>query len=408
MWSCVGVQGERDVDRDRRARAGRGKPQPRAAGGPLDEQTVGARDPLRKIYLEITSRCNLDCRMCIRRSWETPDSTMSPATFEALMAQLERIPSLQTINFGGFGEPTIHPHFFEFLARVKAAGLCAEVVTNGVRLDGPASERLIDLEVDRLIVSVDGTDGGGVFHASADHGVPAHLRELYRMKRRRGTGRPEVTIGFVASRRNIHLLPSLKRRAAELGFSSILVTNLVPHTAELADEILYAHWTTTNRDSGARPRSPVVDLPRMDPRSAGAAVIEQLQVAGTHLRVCGNDFSGGRMWCRFVNEGYLAIAPDGRVAPCLPLLHTYSYYFRGELRRMRAWHVGNLHDRELGELWNAAAYREFRERVRRFEFSPCIDCGSCELRASNEQDCYGNGFPSCGECLWAAGLVQCP
>lgn len=33
------------------------------------------------------------------------------------------------------------------------------------------------------------------------------------------------------------------------------------------------------------------------------------------------------------------------------------------------------------------------EKVRRFEFSPCIDCGGCELPESNEGDCFANGFP---------------
>lgn len=37
-----------------------------------------------------------------------------------------------------------------------------------------------------------------------------------------------------------------------------------------------------------------------------------------------------------------------------------------------------------------------------------IDCGGCDLRESNEEDCFGDESPRCGECLWAAGLVQCP
>ena len=112
--------------------------------------------------------------------------------------------------------------------------------------------------------------------------------------------------------------------------------------------------------------------------------------------------------CRFVNEGCVAIAPDGRVSPCLPLLHTYSYYFRGDRRHIRPWYVGNINKTSLMDIWNAGEYRAFRGRVRDFVFSPCIDCGSCELRESNEEDCYGNIHPCCGECLWAAGLVQCP
>ena len=89
-------------------------------------------------------------------------------------------------------------------------------------------------------------------------------------------------------------------------------------------------------------------------------------------------------------------------------MHTYAYYFRGRRRRIRAYRAGNVNETPLGAIWSAEAYRRFRDRVRRFTFSPCLDCGGCDLRASNEDDCYANGFPTCGECLWAAGVIRCP
>jgi len=26
----------------------------------------------------------------------------------------------------------------------------------------------------------------------------------------------------------------------------------------------------------------------------------------------------------------------------------------------------------------------------------------------NEEDCFANPFPTCGGCLWAMGVIQCP
>jgi hypothetical protein len=46
--------------------------------------------------------------------------------------------------------------------------------------------------------------------------------------------------------------------------------------------------------------------------------------------------------------------------------------------------------------------------VQRFDFSPCAYCGGCDLSKGNETDCIGNTFPTCGGCLWAQGIVQCP
>ena len=55
-----------------------------------------------------------------------------------------------------------------------------------------------------------------------------------------------------------------------------------------------------------------------------------------------------------------------------------------------------------------AAYEAFRSKVREFHFSPCTICGHCSHVEGNEEDCYGNAFPTCGGCLWAEGLIQCP
>ena len=73
---------------------------------------------------------------------------------------------------------------------------------------------------------------------------------------------------------------------------------------------------------------------------------------------------------------------------------------------MLRWEVGRLPDESLAAVWAKPDYVAFRERVRRFDFPPCTDCG-CELAESNEEDCLGNPHPTCGDCLWARGVVRC-
>jgi len=366
-------------------------------------------DQLRKVYLEITTECNLDCKMCIRHVWQEDCRSMARETFDTIIGQFRSIPTVQTVQFGGFGEPTAHPRFLEFLRAVKEEGLRAELVTNGIGLTDQVVERLIDLELDQLVVSLDQASGSGdgvLHHEPAP--VRQNLRNLYRMKFLRDAAKPKVAIEFVATTANIDELPEVKRLALSLGFDRILVTNLVPHTAELCDQILYQHWTTARGDVRPSTWNPAVDLPRLDAWSKASAVVERLQRAGSNVAILGSPLGGEGIRCRFVTEGRAAIDPDGNVSPCVALLHNYEYFFRGQKRRMRAYWVGNTSQRPLEELWHDASYQRLRERVRRWDFSPCIDCGGCELRESNETDCFGNEFPCCGECLWAAGIVQCP
>ncbi|HUS91020.1 MAG TPA: radical SAM protein [Phycisphaerae bacterium] len=379
---------------------------------PAGEAAPAADDgiPPRKLYVELTTECNLDCAMCIRSSWRSPGGTMPAETFARLLEQLGALPELRTINLSGFGEPMAHPAFFEFVAQAKAAGLAVEVITNGTLLDEDASGRLIDLGLDRLVVSVDGIapDASRGLHDGTFPQVAEALRRLHHMRLSRQVARPEVGIEFVATRRNIHELPQLRTLGLMLGFGSILVTNVIPHTPELAEQTLYERHSTACRPRRATPANPVVDLPLLDANSPAGEAVEHLRGVGASLRVNGAAVSGIGPRCRFVTEGRLAVRWDGQVSPCLALLHDHTYFFRRRPRSVRAYPLGNVNEVPLAAIWAAEEYRAFRDRVRRWEFSPCIDCGACDLRDSNARDCTEGPFPRCGECLWAAGIVQCP
>ena len=69
-------------------------------------------DELKRLYIEPTSRCNLRCAMCFRNSW-IGESTgdMNEKTFRAVMEHLPA--SVDTIFFGGMGEPLAHARIVE-------------------------------------------------------------------------------------------------------------------------------------------------------------------------------------------------------------------------------------------------------------------------------------------------------
>jgi MoaA/NifB/PqqE/SkfB family radical SAM enzyme len=107
-------------------------------------------DPLTKLYVEITTACNLDCQMCVRRVWQEPFGSMSLATFEGLMAQLGQFSSPPTVHLSGYGEPMVHRDFLEIVRQAKAIGARVEVTTNGMLLSADRAMALIDLNLDSL------------------------------------------------------------------------------------------------------------------------------------------------------------------------------------------------------------------------------------------------------------------
>jgi len=124
-------------------------------------------------------------------------------------------------------------------------------------------------------------------------------------------------------------------------------------------------------------------------------------IMGTPLRIKEN-------YCRFVQEGIAFVRWDGEVCPCMALLHENTVYQQYSKRRVRPCSYGNTNEKNLLEIWGNENYAAFRQRVIDFAFSPCSICGPCDFFETNEKDCVGNTFPTCGSCLWAQGLFQCP
>ncbi len=89
---------------------------------------------LKKVYIEPTTQCNLNCRMCIRNTWDEPLGQMAEATFDRIIKSLRAFSPPPTIIFGGFGEPLSHPRIAEMVAAVKELGAPVELITNATLL----------------------------------------------------------------------------------------------------------------------------------------------------------------------------------------------------------------------------------------------------------------------------------
>jgi hypothetical protein len=77
------------------------------------------------------------------------------------------------------------------------------------------------------------------------------------------------------------------------------------------------------------------------------------------------------------------------------------------MKKNNYW-FGSIHEMDLHQIWQSPEYVAFRRRLQVFDFSPCVVCNSCEMANDNSVDCSGDDFPTCGGCLWAQGIVQCP
>jgi len=381
-------------------------------------------DDLRKVYVEPTNACNLNCTTCVRHSWDEPEGFMEWATFEAVVDGLADAASnggggaavgphaAGTVAFMGLGEPLLHPRFLDMVRLAKARELRAEVTTNALLLDDEMAGGLLRAGLDQLVVSIDGASAEAFGRVRSGASLAKIVENVRRLHDRRGPNYgPGMRIGieFVAMRSNVGELPGLNRLAAQLGATFIIVSNVLAFTQELKSETLYDQRVTAS-EGGETTAAPRWQLPVFDwDEGLGAALGRAIERSGP-VDFAAGSLSGGANGvtghCPFVEADACAVAWHGGVSPCPPLLHTYTCFVRGRKKQMTRWEVGRLPDEPLAAIWAKPAYAAFRVCVRRFDFPPCTDCG-CELAEGNEEDCFGNPHPVCGDCLWARGIVRC-
>jgi len=368
-----------------------------------------ATPPLAKLYIEPTTLCNLHCRTCIRNSWDEPIGSMDMNVYRKLLHDLKEFQTLNTIAFWGIGEPLAHPEIVNMVTLAHEIGLKTEIITNGHLLDRDMARGFIQSGLDTLVVSVDGATqasyegirlGGNLMR------VEENIKALNMLRAKMSRKNPSVGMEFVIMESNIDQLPGLAESARSMEADFIMLTNLLPCTEDMKNDILYWVTATVNSDK-ERPRwSPELMLPRMDRRTKYLppllAFLEKLDRHMPEIRDIPENY------CPFIHKGSAAINWTGDVSPCISLMHSYRCYILGREKLINRYSFGSIAQERMGDIWNKENYRNFRDRVLKFEFSPCVSCGGCDYPEKNEEDCFGNTHPVCGDCLWAKSILLCP
>jgi putative metalloenzyme radical SAM/SPASM domain maturase len=417
-----------------------------------------------RLFVEVTSRCNLRCPMCVKQSGleDALEGDMASETFEALSPAF---PHLQALILNGIGEPLMHPRLEECIRagkRSMPAGSWVGFQTNGHLLDKARGISLLEAGLDRIFLSVDATSpelfrtvrGGG----SLGH-IERALDALSAAKNVHPGARLEVGAEFVIMRDNMRELPAIVAWLAARGVTRLIVSHILPFGAALADqpvfgintesaEHFYKEWSARARQEGIdltqyfkvlwkytksaeefrlvefvkkmSAQALQIDIPfhignlmsgedlslaeSVFHKAEAAAADVGLRLILPSLRPLGDNT------CFGVKQGGAFIAWDGRVSPCHFLWRSFSCHLYGRKKQVSHRFFGDVSRNSMMEIWNNPAYKAFRTDVLRRRYPHCPGCNvyPCEDidKADFEFDCYGETVP-CGDCLWSMGLLQC-
>jgi putative metalloenzyme radical SAM/SPASM domain maturase len=421
-----------------------------------------------KLFVEVTTRCNLRCSMCLKeaRGQRIAEGDISRETLARLAPAFQR---LDALILNGIGEPLLHPFletFIEDARRAMPASGWVGFQTNGQLLSRERARSLAGAGIDRICISADAVSSD-LFMALRRGGrlglIESAAAALHQAGRERG--RPiSLGVEFVVMRDNLHQLPEIVRWAARNHFTFVVVTHMLAYDEQMAgaaafdvmtDRSLQLHreWRERTAADGvdvrrcfqafmklhyAR-RTPAEqrlveyvlrmnaqaseqgvfldidrllgwdDAPLQQVKGSFAQAEDIARREGIDLRLPAAVPTRARR-CDFVEDGGSFVSWDGDVHPCYFLWHRYSSHTGGVVKHVKPLSFGNLAERDVLDIWNDAAARAFRENVLRYDYPFCYDCNValCDYVQGEDftQDCHMSAVP-CGACLWSTGVFQC-
>ncbi|WP_051569186.1 tungsten cofactor oxidoreductase radical SAM maturase [Alkaliphilus transvaalensis] len=344
---------------------------------------------IKKIYLELTDRCNLNCTICYRRSWDKAFQDMEDETLNKVLENIKNLEGLEEIVLGGIGEPTYYHNIEGVLEELKNYNL--HVTTNGTLLKDSLINKLVET-TSNITISVDGVEE----YYQNIRGVPLNgviegIKKIQSLKKAKGKTQPNIYLQFVSSKENIESLFQVIDLGKELDCKGVVISSLIPQTIENKDKILYS----INENKEMKELWHKV-------RNYGLRKGVSIYLPETHLKT--------ERRCNFIDHITTYITAAGDIIPCYRLSHDYEEYVFGRKKQVKKYSFGNIKEDTLLDIWNCRAYQQFRYMVHNNLYPSCMDCDlveGCEFPKTTEDDCYGCQ-PSCADCLWGRKLVVCP
>ncbi|MCQ4190523.1 pyrroloquinoline quinone biosynthesis protein PqqE [Methylocystis suflitae] len=314
------------------------------------------------LLAELTHRCPLQCPYCSNPlDLERSNAELTAREWGETFRQAASIGALQ-LHLSG-GEPTVRRDLEEILAYAVDAGLYTNLVTSAVLLTRERLQRLAEIGLDHVQVSIQDVVPESADRISGYQGGVAKKRDVARWTREFGMG---LTINAPMHRQNIAHLPQIIDFAVEVDAQRIEIAH-----------IQYYAWAQVNRAALIPTRETfmetvgIVDAAKK--RLAG--VLNFDFVIHDHYATRPKACTGG--WGRSI----MAVTPSGKALPCHAAQTLPGLAF------------DNVRERPLGDIWrHGAAFNAFRGTDWMKE-----PCRSCERREIDFGGCRCQAFAIAGD-----------
>ncbi len=180
------------------------------------------------IQAEVSAVCNASCAYCVIGCYQGQwtGGLMDKETFEALKPAFHMA---DLVFLQGWGEPLLHPAFWEMVKAVKATGAKAGFTTNGTFLNSENRTMVLESGIDIMGLSLAGTTSST--HEYWRKGcrferIDDAMRKLKELRRHSPGQGLSIHIAFMLLKSNWKELDQLPALAERWCMDQIVVSNL--------------------------------------------------------------------------------------------------------------------------------------------------------------------------------------
>lgn len=302
---------------------------------------------LEAVQIEVCTSCNLDCMMCPLpeggQGWSK--KYMAWETFHQVK---EIIPLAHHLHLQGWGEPLLHPRIMEMIELLKAGGARTGMTTNGTLLNRETANKLVELGLDTLCVSIAGAreeTHNKIRRGSSLNRILGNVMTLNEIKKIKGKNTPIVTFSYILTRQNIEELPQAVAMTAAMGIKDMVVTNIdFVHNEQADREKVFACGENRERYQAVLTHAHKVAQSLKLKLRTYPLVLEKVPV------------------CEANPHQILFITLEGEICPCTYLSRPENpRIFNGKKLKVLRKSFGNIHEATFADIWQKPEYTAFRE-----------------------------------------------
>ena len=308
------------------------------------------RRPFSAWQVELTTRCPLQCKMCIRA--ESTDWQYQDMPLEDFKKLLPYLKDVETVVLEGWGESLLYKDLTECIRLVKREGSQVGFVTSAKGLTRNRVSELIDAGLDFIGFSIAGTTPETHDPIRVNSHLPEILDAIQFFHEEKKRGRqtwPKMHLIFLMLKDNIAEVASVPSFAKNVGIEEVVLTNIC-HTINLWQEQQGVFVWESDRN----PYEQIVKQAEIKARELKVR-LKKPSLSAVDVPVCEENP---------LRNLYISIA--GEVSPCVylhpPLTSPFKRIFCGKEYWVERVSFGNIFKEPFTAIWSRNNYEQFRDR----------------------------------------------